>query len=286
MQRGVLVMLGLPALLLIVPLIEGVEVALTLDKIAVAIVLLVFCLGLLALQLDIVSRGLGRALPTLLLVAGLAVLGMAVHGAGIDVERKKPNSVHYIADLDAAEALWYSLDPAPDEWTRHYLGAAPRRAALPAWAPEMLAGQDRVAWQRPASPPRMAGPRAELLSEVPTGQGRRLRFRITSPAAAHSTVSRFPAGAQVDGLWIDGREVPRVPAEEGHAVQLLYFGMPQEGMLLELLTAGTGPVRMHLRANLLGLPPPESGAVPARPGHMMPAGQLGDLTRLQRTFEF
>jgi hypothetical protein len=43
---------------------------------------------------------------------------------------------------------------------------------------------------------------------------------------------------------------------------------------------------MYLRANLLGLPPAESGTVPTRPGHMMPAGQLGDLTRLQRTFEF
>jgi hypothetical protein len=285
-HEGVLVVLGWPALLLIVPLIEGVEAALTLDKIAVAIVLLVFCLGLLALQLDILSRGLGRAWPALLLVAGLAVLGMAVHGAGIDAERKKPNSVHYIADLDAAEALWYSLDPAPDEWTRHYLGEAPRRATLPAWAPETLAGPDGVAWQRPAAPSRVPGPRAELLSEIPTGQGRRLRFRITSPVGAHSTVIRFPAGGQVGGLWIDGREVPRVPAEDGRALQLLYFSMPQEGMVLELLTAGMGPVRMYLRANLLGLPAPESGAVPARPGHMMPAGQLGDLTRLQRTFEF
>jgi hypothetical protein len=217
------------------------------------------------LQLDILSRGLGRAWPALLLVAGLAVLGMAVHGAGIDAERKKPNSVHYIADLDAAEALWYSLDPAPDEWTRHYLGEAPRRAKLPAWAPETLAGPDGVAWQRPAAPSREPGPRAELLSEIPTGQGRRLRFRITSPVGAHSTVIRFPAGDQVGGLWIDGREVPRVPAEEGRAVQLLYFSMPQEGMVLELLTAGMGPVRMYLRANLLGLPAPESGAVPATP---------------------
>jgi hypothetical protein len=285
-QAAVLAVLALPTLLFVSTLVAGMEEALTLAWIAAPSALLVLGLGLLALPLSLVASGLGRALPASLLLLGVAVLGMALHGAGIDAERKKANSLHYIVDLDEEDARWYSLDPAPDEWTGLYLGDAPERAALPGWAPAQLAGPDGIAWQRQAPVLRVAGPQAELLSDTPTVEGRRLRLRISTPAGSHHTTIRFAGKAGISGLSIDGRELPSGPDPDTRAGQLLYFAMPARGVEVEVVTVGTEPLRVYLRANILGLPPMADGAAPLRPDHMMPAGQLGDLSRLQRTFEF
>jgi hypothetical protein len=75
------------------------------------------------------------------------------------------------------------------------------------------------------------------------------------------------------------------PPWDTDKLQLIYAGVPAASADLEITTAGEGPVRLTLRANLPGLPPVD-GDVPPRPASMMPAGALGDLTRLQRSFEF
>jgi hypothetical protein len=281
-----LVFLALPVLLFVPPLMHGVEEALTLGMVAVPMVLLVLGLGLLALPLARVEDGLGRALPVLLGIAGLGVLGLALQGTGFDAERKKPNSVHYLADFDRGAALWYSLDPAPDEWTRRYLEDDARLAALPGWVPAQLAGTRGLAWQRETPVIPMTGPDAVLLEETPAGEGRRVRLRITAPPGSHSVVVDFPGATEVGGLRVDGREAPSAPGGEGSALQLLYFGMPEEGVELEVTTLGVGPLHVRLRANIPGLASPGDDPVPERPDHMMPAGPLGDLTRVQRTREF
>jgi hypothetical protein len=249
-------------------------------------VLVVLGLGLLALQLDLVSQRLGPVLPGLLALAGAGVLGAALHTADIDEQRKKPNSVHYIADLDAEEARWYSMDPAPDEWTRYHLGDAPVRAALPEWAPAGLLGRDGTAWQRPAPMLPLRGPDAELLEITPVGEGRRLRLRIVPAPESHFEVISFPDAPGLSGFRIDGRDAPPAPDGDTDEFQLIYFAMPVEGVELEVVAATVEPLQVYLRSNLRGLPRPEADSAPPRPAHLMEGGRLGDLTRLQRTVEF
>jgi hypothetical protein len=283
-QAVVLAVAALPALLFVLPLADELRVALTLRQVAVPVALLVLGLGLLALQLALVARAFGAWPAALLAAAGAAVLGHTLYGAGLDASRPKPNSVHYLADADAGEARWYSTDPEPDEWTRHYLGAQPERGPLPDWAPPGLAGPANMAWQR-AAPLLQAGwPRAELVAESQIEHGRRLRVRLHAPAGAQALVLRFP-GTAITSLSVDGREAKAEPAWDTDKLQLIYAGVPAAGADLEIATAGEGPVRLTLRANLSGLPPVDVD-VPPRPESMMPAGALGDLTRLQRSFEF
>jgi hypothetical protein len=277
-----LALIAMPTVLFVVPLAEGIEVVLTLEQVAWPVALLVLSLGLLVMQLDVLVRGLGAAVPVSLVVAGVAVLAVSVDGARIDSERKRPNSIHYLADLDEEEARWYSLSPAPDEWTRHFLGEDPEHGPLPIWAPALNAGR---VWQRETRLVPVEGLDAELLSEEPVGEGRRLRVRITSPAESYSTVIEFPQRPEVHQLWIDGREVPLDPARDSRAPRLFYFGMPPGGAELELITTRAEPLHISLRANIPGLPPTENGAVPVRPDHLMEGGRLGDLTRVQRIVE-
>jgi hypothetical protein len=281
-----LVLAAVPAIIFVASLAEGVEVALTLNLVAVPVVLVVLGLGLLALQLDLVSRRLWPALPGLLALAGAGVLGAALHAAEISEERRKPNSVHYIVDLDAGEAHWYSMDPAPDEWTRHYLGDAPVRAELPGWAPSGLLGRDGTAWQRPAPRFPLRGPDAELLEDTPVGEGRRLRLRIVPAPESQFEVISFPDAPGLSGFRIDGRDAPPAPAGDTEEFQVIYFAMPEEGVELEFIAATAEPLQVYLRSNLRGLPRGDADAALPRPAHLMEGGRLGDLTRLQRTVEF
>jgi hypothetical protein len=284
----VLVIAALPAILMVAPLAEGVAVALTLDMIAAPILLVTLALGLLVLQFDFAARRLrpAFAFPGLLALAGAVLLGVALHDAEINAERKKPNSVQYIADLDLGEARWYSTDPGPDEWTRHYLGDAPVRAELPAWAPARLVGGDGRAWQAAAVIRDSPGPSALLLESVPAGEGRRLRLRIVPAEGSHFEVLGFPGAARLSALRIEGREVPMPPADAGEEFQLVVFAMPPEGMEVEFVAADPDPVQLYLRSNFRGLPPSNAGESPPRPAHLMQGGRLGDLTRVQRTIEF
>jgi hypothetical protein len=275
-----------PAILFVAPLIEGVEAALTLNLVAVPAMLLVLGLGLLALPLELVTRGLRPAFPAVMALAGASVLGLALHDAEISEGRNKPNTLHYIADLDAGEARWYSTDPAPDEWTRHYLGDAPARAELPEWAPAGLLGREGTAWQSPAPVLSLRGPDAELLEAIPVGEGRRLRLRIVPTPGSHFEVISFPDAPGLSEFRIDGRDAPAAPAADTGEFQVVYFAMPEAGAELEFVADTAEPLQVYLRSNLRGLPPVNAEEPPPRPAQFMQGGRLGDLTRLQRTLEF
>ncbi|NGX15857.1 M28 family peptidase [Wenzhouxiangella sp. XN24] len=274
--------LALPVVLIVPPLARGVELTLTLDMIAAPVVLTVLSLGLLALPLAVIGRGLGAVLPALLAAGGVLVLGLSIHGAGFDAERPRPNSMHYVAHPERDAALWYSRDPALDEWTSRILGADAVRAEMPDWFPEALG--TNPAWQRSAPLVDTEGPRIEVLSDEPTDAGRRLRFRLVAPAGNHSTVLEWPAGRGIAGLRVDGQPDPSESGAE-EPRRLLFFALPPGGVEIELEVADPKPLRLDIRANLPGLPRLDGAAPPSRPADTMPAGQLGDLTRLLATVE-
>src|SRR5690606_17105614 len=113
------------------PMIAGLQEAATMDALAAPIMLLVLTLGLLVVQLDFISRPTGAIVPGVLLAAGVGVLATALMATGFDGQRRKPNNLEYIADATHGQAYWVSVDPEPDEWTRHYLGDEPARGSLP-----------------------------------------------------------------------------------------------------------------------------------------------------------
>lgn len=285
-EAAILTLAAAPILVFMLPMIAGMEVSLTLNMIAVPTILLVLTLGLLALPLEFLGRRLRRPLPVLLASAGTLVLVVALLDTGFDAQRKKPNSVNYLADAGEGAAIWYTTDPEPDEWTRQYLGDNASRSAAPEWMPAQLAGRDARLWTQPAGLLREDAPQAALLEEAASATGRRLRLRITTPADAYVTLLSFPDGSQLDGLRIDGLEVPPGPDQPGQKLQILYYGASAEGVELEFVQTGPPTIELYLRASIPGLPTPQSGAVSPRPDYMMSGGPGADMTRLQRSVRF
>src|SRR5690606_19617950 len=129
------------------PMMEGLEVMLTMEALVGPVILLVLLAGLLTVQLDNICRASGWKLPALFAVAGGGLLTLLLLTAGFDESRKKPNGVNYLANVTEAQAFWYSRDPEPDGWTRRYLGEEPQQSVLPDWVPPT---RGSVPWSRPA----------------------------------------------------------------------------------------------------------------------------------------
>ena len=285
--RGtVLAIAGAAIVLLVLPAVEAVGTMFPLGAVAVPIALLVLTLGLLVPQLRLLGRTTGQLVPVLLAVGGFAVLAVALSTTGFDRAQRKPNSLNYIADADANEAWWYSLDRELDAWTGQYLGPEPQRARLPDWAPEHPFGFTQVPWVRRAREVLSDAPDVEVLEESLDGSGHRLRLRLTSPAGAYVTVIEFVGDTRVEDLRVGGRQPPQDGAHEEALARIYYYGIPAEGTELAFTLPAGSRVSLYLRANVPGLPRSEETANGARAPHMMPASsRWSDMTQLQRRVE-
>lgn len=274
---------SLPVIVFFANLIVETEVAMTLDVIAAPIGFTVLALGLLVLAIDAMTRPLPWQLPAGIALAGVAVLGWAMGDTGFDADRKKPNSVEYIADLSAGEAAWYSLDPEPDEWTRQFLGPAPARDGLPEWAPPYLREAGR-AWHRPAGVRDLDAPDARVIGVESTRGDPEVHVQVTSPRGTYATVIEFGGPSGVRSLTINDREVPGSGAAESNPVErIIHYGMDEPGVDLRFTVDDPDELELVLRTNRPGLPQPEQGGIDPRPDHMMTAGPTADRTRVQRT---
>jgi len=57
--------------------------------------------------------------------------------SGFNREDPRTNSICCGLDTDTGKALWFRLDRQEDDWTAHYVGANPQRAAFPQYVPFM-----------------------------------------------------------------------------------------------------------------------------------------------------
>ncbi len=277
---AILALTAAPIVALLAPMIEGLAEMMTFQVITAPMILLVLSLGLLLPHVHYLIQKWRGWLPVGL--AGLSAM-MLVYGlstTGFDKQRKKPNSINYIADANAQDAWWYSSDPEADQWSRLYLGDDPQQGILPSWAPQHLTDTERAPWAHPALLLRHDAPDAEILADAVTDQGRQVRLRVTSPEHAHVTIIRIDdTTAQL--LTIDGQQIPAISGERNDAM-IYYFGPPAEGIEVEWLLPVDEPAEIYLRSNIPGLPRLDDGIDRQRSDDMMTAGPSSDLTQLQR----
>jgi hypothetical protein len=275
---------GLPAVLLVAPMIHLVFVGLTLGLVSAAMVLLTMLLALLVPQIDLLTTGRPRLLPAVAALAGGALLLGATLTESFDADRPRPDNLFYVLDADQARASWASTDRRPDPWTRQALTGTPRRETFLEYLPTAPANspllpETLLFHDAPAVD--VAAPSAVLLEQAAEGEGRRLRLRLRSQRGApilslHADPARRVIEAQVEGR----------PAGAGQPWGLCHWGTPAEGIEVELHLAGADPVRLKLLDISYGLP---AGLVAPRPVSTMPTYFIGfvpDATVGVRSFVF
>jgi len=110
--------LGLPSIGLIIPLIQFFPVGLGMKMLFISTLFSVFAFGLLYSFIGYLP--FKKALSQILLVLGIAFLGVAHFSSGFSKRHPKPNSLVYLQNADESEAYWATYDHNLDAWNNTF----------------------------------------------------------------------------------------------------------------------------------------------------------------------
>ncbi len=114
-----LVMLGLPAIYLLTPFVRDFPIALGLHLLVLSTLLCVVLFYIVQPLFHFYSHKKTGAYIALLVA--IVFLCKAHLRSDFSSERKKPNSLVYIADLEDKNAAWATYDHVLDSWTKNYI---------------------------------------------------------------------------------------------------------------------------------------------------------------------
>jgi len=280
---------ALPGLIMMPPTIELLFQSLTMRMAFVGAFATVLLLGLLIPCLNLIADGGRWRLPGLaaLLCAGCLIAGASMSGFNRDAPRT--NSIYYGLDTDTGKAVWFSLDFQEDDWTAHYLGANPQRAALPQYVPFM--SWKYLTHEAPAVV--LPAPLIERLD----GAANELHLRVRSPRQAPRMYLYGDERNPVLEATVDGAPIEAAQAYAGlkagqkayaYRMQrwgLCYYNVPQQGIELRMrLQNPAAGYRMEVVDQSYGigwLP----GAAP-RPDSMIPFPLMMDSVWVRKSYTF
>jgi hypothetical protein len=251
--RAVILTLGaLPALLVLVPVIEVLHLAFGTGGIGVFSLMVAWSAALLLPQLELANDWRPRGVVGLAALAGVVALIAGSLTAGFASGKPKPNSVFYALDADTGKAVWASFDRVRDEWSSQYLQAQPRETPLTQfvpWSSRPFRVVDAPALE-------LAGPEAEIVEErVGAGGERVVAVRVAAGRPAvllalsvdpRTTVRAWRVG---EGPW---QRPTAASAENWWALNC--YNPPPEGVVLTFEMPPSSTLNLHLVALGDGLP--------------------------------
>jgi hypothetical protein len=278
--------LSVPALLLIVPLIQGFYEALGFTSIgapATALVLAILFLSLAPLFEIAFAAGSGL-LPLAALALGVLCFLAGAATTQYSNAHPKPSIMAYVLDADTGKALWASSAARVDPWTEKFVGVHPARARLSGFYPDWL---PLKFFQNEAPVLPLPAPETQLLQSTPAGEARTLLLRITSPRHARALLLSAPEN-EILASWANEKKLGN-PSEarwnSGGKWNLSYANVPPGGIDLKLIVKGNGVLKLWVVDRSPGLPEIAGKPFAPRPADSMPH-HSGDETLVRRVFVF
>ncbi len=244
-----------------------------------------------------------------LLTAGVAVAGVALFAIGIRESRfsnaqPRPDSIFYMLDANSGDAIWASLDPAPDHWTSQFFQSHVRAGSLALLTgeltppredtesatrkPEFAAGRfcqlNRGATIEGDAPPaELPAPELNVIDDSTSAGVRTVTMHIASARHAPIVWITIARGVKVLDSSIDGKS-PGSGASDGYSAW--FWNAPERGFDLTLKIEQTGPVRINVTDQSDSLPSFPPMAISPRPEDVMPAPFLffDSSTLIRKTF--
>jgi hypothetical protein len=266
------------AVTLTAPTIYMVFVALTVDLAAITAVPVAMVLGFLAPHLTLVSRGRRWWLAAGSFGVSVALLVWFLATAGFDGERPRTDSLFYLFDADAGEAVWMSFDVKPDPWTGALLGADPERKPAPAY----LTRSELQVLESPAPGADWQAPEVRLISDDIVGDLRILELEVRSLRRAPVVRLRAESLAIVHAVVVEGRRIELQDSPD--PFRLVFYDVPASGFRLTFEMSDRQPVEMAVLDQSYGLPELPGVKVEARPPQLIRrVGWLSDSTVVYRS---
>ena len=222
------------------------------------VLLLALMLSLLTLPLTLLGAQ-GRVMARIAVAAAIVLLAVAELTSGYTAERKRPDSLAYLVDADAAKAWWVSTDRSTDAWTARVLGRAPDRRAFRDFDFEM--GPPTLLATATTTPAIGTGP-VQLVNDVAVDSGRRVHLHVARTGSGEMVTVAVDSRVGVSQMTINGRALldgtddrysPHYHAGANGTV-LRYFGVPEEGVDLEFTLHTAAPTPIRVVTGVEGLP--------------------------------
>lgn len=194
-------------------------------------------------------------------------------------------SLTYHLDADAGAARWILAgDLAPG---RPLPPAIAAKASFQVGQPFPWSFAQAKGAVAPAPPlPLVVPPTIDVLSDDPRPDGRHLSLRLVSPRGAPSVTLHVPAAANVRSASMADEEIPqtqegKIP-QRGDWFSFHCLSTPPEGIVLDLVVGGSGPIDGYLVDRSFGLPPAARPIAAARPAETVPDGDAIVVSRKVR----
>ena len=112
-----------PILILFCPLIQSFPIGLGLNMMVISTVLTILMLSLM-LPIIVTYKSFSK-LNRLFILISILSFASASFTSGYSQDRKQPNSILYLLDVDNKDAYWASYNKSTDEFTQQFLGEDP-----------------------------------------------------------------------------------------------------------------------------------------------------------------
>jgi len=225
---------------------------------AAAIPVLFASLGvtLLVSPIDLVLPSRRFWLSGLAIALGVGLLVIGTELSNFSSDQPRPHSLFYVMNSDTGTAKWATMDHDPDGWIAQFVppNAAQKTAGdavvgVPAspnidavWLPTRI-----TAWVADAPALAAPAPTLTVLSARRQGDLRSLRLRLASPRSGR--VVSLATEHEVVSAAVQGKPINVYPGW-----RFVFVGTPADGVDLELVLRGAGPVRLTALDQTDGLP--------------------------------
>lgn len=227
--------------------------------------------------LEVMRRGLGRALPIL---CAVLFLGLSIAAAlTVRYSEKIPRlaSLHHLQDFDRDRAYWVAPTPSPDPWTESVAGGGFQAGYPQQEFISRTAGYSFREAPSSTSPP----PETRLIEDRVSGASRFLRLRIVSPRGGRQVVVICRA-EKIAAASVEGRALTLTP-ENDKSFRMVFMNPGPEGFELALEVGAESQVRVAVRESNPGISGLPGFALPPSPPGIRP-DRIGVL--LIKTFLF
>lgn len=167
--------LVIPILLVFPPMIQMFPVGLGLKMLVISSIFVVLIFGALLPIFGAYKNQ--KELMKLFLLTGILLLVSATFSSNYKLDRKKPNSVVYIQDLDKNASYYASYNRKTDDFTRQYLGDSPQIGNLYAEFSPSKYGTGLNLYT-PAEMANLPKPEILIIQDTLIGEDRRVQIRI------------------------------------------------------------------------------------------------------------
>lgn len=289
---SVLSLSAIPGIMLFAPLVYLLFHALTINAVAIDMIVIVLLLGSIIPHFNLISTRNKWLLPSAMAVICLGFMIAASFTAGFDQAHPKPDNLSYALNVNTGKAAWVSSDARLDEYTSQFIKAKSEKMDMADYLPlKPVFWNSKKFLNSDADPVQLTAPSVVVLDDKNSNGVRTMRLRINSSRRAPVISVSLGHNTEVLQAVINGKRVENGPtrtaAELKNGWGFTYYALPEDGIELVIESKSTGPFDVKVVDESYGLPEIPGKASPARPVYTMASAfPYSSSTLVSKSFTF